>query len=127
MSCLGYWSCRLVCEATPRLLRKITNYLSENRSRRAELLRQKPKRLVHHYGESVLTTSETSFGAITRQCPETMNLMSLLAFLNNDDILLTFFDQSLRSWESREDVTMLSIYTIEEAFHYLQAFSLVQY
>lgn len=39
--------------------------------------------------------------------------MNLLAFLNNDDILLTFFNQSRRSQESREDVTMLSTYSIE--------------
>lgn len=39
--------------------------------------------------------------------------MGLPAFLNNDDILLTFFDHSRRSQESREDVIILNTYYIE--------------
>ncbi|KAK3174783.1 hypothetical protein OEA41_002029 [Lepraria neglecta] len=113
--------------ATPRLSMKITSYLPEYRSRRAELLRQKPNRIVHHYGESVLTTWETSFDAITRQCPGATKLMGLLAFLNNDDILPGFFDQNLGYQESGEDVVIPSIYTVEEAFRCLQAFSLIQW
>ena len=107
--------------------RLITEYLPEYRSRRAELLRQKPKRLVHYYGESVLTTWETSFNAITQQCPEATNLMGLLAFLNNNDILPRFFDQSPGYQESGEDVVIPTLHTVEGAFRCLQAFSLIQW
>ena len=39
--------------------------------------------------------------------------MGLPALLNNDDVLLTFFDHSRRSQKSKEDITMLSTYYIE--------------
>jgi hypothetical protein len=41
---------------TPRLQANIKSYLPEYRRRRQELLQRKPERLIHQYGESVLTT-----------------------------------------------------------------------
>ncbi|KAL8856213.1 MAG: hypothetical protein Q9178_007178 [Gyalolechia marmorata] len=128
--------------ATPRLSRNIQEYLPEYRVRRKELLRQKPKRMVHAYGASVLTTWETSFDTIVRECPEAADVLGISAFLNNDDILLTFFDLgACREKENKADKGIenelwqltvfpqqpFSIYTLEEAFRCLQTFSLVQW
>jgi hypothetical protein len=49
--------------ATPRLRSDIHQYLLEYQERRKILLNQKPKRHIHQYGESVLTTWESSFVA----------------------------------------------------------------
>jgi hypothetical protein len=47
--------------------------------------------LVHRYGESVLSTWETSFSAVVRRSPVASRLLTLLAFLNFDDIFLDLF------------------------------------
>ncbi|KAH7122357.1 hypothetical protein B0J11DRAFT_581064 [Dendryphion nanum] len=120
---------------TPRLLSDIKQYLPEYRDRRRELLSQKPKRLVHQYGESVLTTWEASFKAVQRQCAEACQLMTLLAFLGFDDIFLELFhpgpfgeDGYSRSWTLviSPDAS-LDKYKIEECFRTLQTYSLVQW
>ena len=67
---------------TPRLRSNIKLYLPKYRQRRKELLAQKPKRLVHRYGESVLTTWKTTFNAISSQSPEASRLLTLLAFVH---------------------------------------------
>jgi tetratricopeptide (TPR) repeat protein len=119
---------------TPRLLDDIKQYLPEYRERRRKLLSQKPKRLVHQYGESVLTTWEASFKAVQRQCAEACRLLTLLAFLGFDDIFLELFDpktlnqdSSSGSWKPliSSDVS-LDKYKIEECFRVLQTYSLVQ-
>ncbi|KAI7194846.1 hypothetical protein KC316_g4698, partial [Hortaea werneckii] len=50
--------------ATPRYRSNITEYLPEYRRRRKALLGRKAKRQIHQYGESVLSTWETSGNAI---------------------------------------------------------------
>ena len=51
----------------------------------------KANKLIHRYGESVLSTWETSFAAVERQSAIAARLLSLLAFLNFDDIFLALF------------------------------------
>ena len=78
---------------TPRLSSDIWRYLPEYRQRRKELLRQRAKRHIHHYGESVLSTWEASFEAIKDYNPAAARLLSLLAFMNFEDIFLSLFDR----------------------------------
>ena len=78
---------------TPRLSYDIRQYLSEYRTQRKRLLGHKPTRYIHQYGESVLSTWETSFHAITAQSLIASRLLSLLAFLNFNDIWLGLFNR----------------------------------
>jgi tetratricopeptide (TPR) repeat protein len=146
---LGYLALAVTLAATyvgstPRLQSNIKAYLPEYRQRRRDLLRRKPKSLVHQYSESVLTTWETSYDAVAGQCAEASGLMTMLSFLSFDDIYLQLFcadnadtlvgsaeqteseaDASWRSLVSPQQA--LDVYKIEECFAVLQKYSLVQW
>ncbi|KAF2467863.1 uncharacterized protein BDR25DRAFT_305314 [Lindgomyces ingoldianus] len=93
---LGYFALAVslsgayVCK-TDRLKSDLREYLKEYRERRKEILAQKPIRLVHQYGESVLTTWETTFDAVVQQSIEASKLLTLLGFINFDDISIKLF------------------------------------
>jgi tetratricopeptide (TPR) repeat protein len=128
---------------TPRLSSDLKQFLPEYRRRRKALLSQKPKRLIHQYGESVLGTWEISFSAIERQSPEASRLLTLLAFLHFDDIFQDLFIEAMGSQETARDKdnagtelvwrslisleNSVDIYSIEAAFRCLQSFSLIQW
>ena len=78
--------------AMPQLRSNLHLYLPEYHAQRRTLLDNKPKKHIHCYGESVLSTWETSFAAVMRQSVIAANLLSLLAFLNSDDIYPTLFE-----------------------------------
>jgi tetratricopeptide (TPR) repeat protein len=61
-------------------------YLVEYAERKRSLLARRPKKHIDQYGESVLTTWETSYAAMSRQCPEACNLLTFLAFLDSSNI-----------------------------------------
>jgi tetratricopeptide (TPR) repeat protein len=128
--------------ATPRLSYDIRQYLSEYRTQRKRLLSHKPTRYIHQYGESVLSTWETSFHAITAQSLVASRLLSLLAFLNFDNIWLGLFNRSCvgsdlplqaktstgKTWQSLiSPDAPLDLYALESAFAVLQTYSLVQW
>jgi hypothetical protein len=127
--------------STPRLQSNIKAYLPEYKQRRRELLRRKPKSLVHQYSESVLTTWETSYAAVAGQCVEASVLMTMLSFLSFDDIYLELFcaDTLAESVEHKEDkagitwkslvspLQTVDMYKIEECFAVLQKYSLLQW
>jgi tetratricopeptide (TPR) repeat protein len=128
--------------ATPRLRSDVRLYLPEYRARRKELLSVKPKKQIHRYGESVLSTWETSFAAVARQSAVAARLLSLLAFLNFDDIFPGLFErpahaqgspqdgggESERHWQSfLSPDALMDRYTMESAFTVLQTYSLVQW
>ena len=52
----------------------------------------KAKKLIHRYGESVLSMWETSFAAVARQSGMAARLLGLLAFLDFDDIFPALFE-----------------------------------
>jgi tetratricopeptide (TPR) repeat protein len=128
---------------TPRLISNIRQYLPDFRQRRRELLNQKPRDLVDQYSDSVLTTWESSFRAMADQCSGASELLTLLAFLNSEDIFLGLFNVNLltsnveltvqseeqeTTWRSRiAPGKKLDIYTIEECFRVLKAYSFVQW
>jgi hypothetical protein len=127
---------------TPRLSLDIRQYLPEYRRQRKRLLSRKPTRYIHRYGESVLSTWETSFSAIAAQSIVASRLLSLLAFMNYDDIFLALFYPATRNTNQQsEEVTAsgqqwtalispeepLDVSIVESAFEVLQTYSLVQW
>jgi len=66
-------------------------YLPEYREQKEKLLGETATKYSHRYGESVLTTWETSFKAVVQQSPMTARLLSLLVFPDFDDISLNLF------------------------------------
>jgi hypothetical protein len=128
--------------ATPRLRSDIRSYLPEYRERRRQLLGMKARKLIHRYGESVLSTWETSFVAVERQSAMAARLLGLLAFLNFNDIIPALFgrfageikmtegvsEASDRRWQAYLSLDSLpDPYTVEEAFEVLQTYSLIQW
>jgi tetratricopeptide (TPR) repeat protein len=127
---------------TPRLLRDIKQYLPEYRDRWRKLLSQKPKELINQYSESILTTWETSFQAVGRQCAGACRLLTLLAFFDFNDIFVGLFVPDVEpgkgewpgqfragsSWRlALAPSDVLDMYWIEECFGVLQTYSLVQW
>ena len=135
---------------TPRLSSDIGRYLPEYRQRRKELLQRRATRYIHQYGESVLSTWEASFEAIENHNPCATRLLSLLAFVNFEDIFLGLFDgdgadvlaSALSRVTKSSNATTLSNETwqsflfseqqwivneLESAFETLQSYSLIQW
>ncbi|KAL9591408.1 MAG: hypothetical protein Q9179_007754, partial [Wetmoreana sp. 5 TL-2023] len=123
---------------TPRLRSDITRYLPQYRQRRKELLQLRPKQYVHRYGESVLSTWETSFEAIESDNPAAARLLSLLAFVNFEDIFTGIFDSDPKSLEATISSPQAwrsflfgeqewTIYKLESAFETLQSYSLIRW
>jgi tetratricopeptide (TPR) repeat protein len=73
---------------TPGMSSDLGLYLTEFKVHREQLLGQRAHRVVHQYGESMLSTWEISFEAVQQQAPVAAQLLSLLAFLNFDEIFL---------------------------------------
>ena len=127
---------------TPRLSSDIRRYLPEYRQRRKELLRQRPQQHIHRYGESVLSTWEASFDTIAHQYPAASRLLSVLVFMNFDDIFISLFDRNaIHITEPLEALSLSAqtwrlyifpetdgnLYELESAFQTLQTYSLVQW
>lgn len=126
---------------TPRLSSNIREYLLEYRQHRKVLLDHRPKQHLHRYGESVLSTWETSFDAIAHQNPAASRLLDILAFMNFDDIFMNLFvwntshngesepqSSFSQTWQSYVFLkTDIKKYELESAFQTLQAYSLVQW
>lgn len=123
--------------ATPRLKSDVRKYLPEYKRRRKDLLSRKPKKHIHQYGESVLSTWETSFNAVTNQCYEASRLLSFLAFLNSEDIFIRLFSFPYHqqtdertvptpNWQSIISSSPLEN-VLETAFETLTTYSLVQW
>jgi hypothetical protein len=88
----------------------------------------KAKKLIHRYGESVLSTWEASFAAVERQSGMAVRLLSLLMFLNFDDIFPALFEQSTGEWQSYlSPDSPPDLYAVEALFEVLQTYSLIQW
>jgi tetratricopeptide (TPR) repeat protein len=126
---------------TDRISSNLDQYLLEYREKRQTLLDQKPNKLIDQYGESVLTTWEISFDAIKRRSPVACNLLTLLAFLNPQNLFLDVFALALsgnsgytdeeasfyRHWENQMSPEVpLTSNAIEAAFTTLESFSLIR-
>ena len=127
---------------TPRLRANVKGYLSEYIQRRQELLNRKPRKLIHQYSESVLTTWETSFRAIQAELSEAAKLLSILAFLSFDDIFMDLFGLTPETPEvgpdfrPGPDLSWRSVlfpekkpdfYILEDCFRILRRYSFVEW
>jgi len=113
----------------------IKDFLSKYRGRRIGVLERKATRNAHNYQESVLTTWEMTYTAISKQCPAAAETLSFLAFLSNNDI----FSQILGSspsvkntaydpgWQRivSPDIPLEEI--VDEVFETLAKYSLVKW
>ena len=120
--------------ATPRLKLYPSKYLVEYRKRKMALLSRKPKRHVDQYGESVLSTWETSYAVISDRCPEAVNLLTFLTCLSPDDIFLELFiadengcTSDVSAWESTISSCGPLYDVLDGTFEELMSYSLVQW
>jgi hypothetical protein len=88
-----------------RLSSDVQQYLPEYCDRWKQLLGVKVTKRVYQYVESLLSTWETSFSAVARRSPVASRLLSLLAFLNFDDIFLDLFSADTNPVTQAEDIT----------------------
>jgi tetratricopeptide (TPR) repeat protein len=120
--------------STRRLKAHPAGYLVEYTERKRILLARRPKNHIDQYGESVLTTWETSYAAISRQCPEACNVLTFLSFLDSSNI----FTELLHfSYEDASDILASMIFartsktslqdTIDDGFQALELYSLLQW
>jgi hypothetical protein len=75
--------------AIPRLRSDVRLFPPEYRERRKQLLSMKARKLIHQYGESMLSTWEVSFAVVEQQSAIAARLLGLIAFLNFNDICQT--------------------------------------
>lgn len=131
--------------ATPRMRSNIREYLPEYRQRRKALLGRKAKQQVHRYGESVLSTWETSFAAMAHKSPTSGRLVGFFAFLDSSDIFPelfrpdaasvikpptyvdTVFPPSTKAWGSflSRDAPLEQV--LDDALEALTTYSLIQW
>lgn len=120
--------------STRRLEAHPANYLIEYAERKKALLAREPKKHIDQYGESVLTTWETTYAAIFDRCPEACNLLTLLAFFNSSDIFPELFSSDhqtasviLASVIWVQTSTMSLQETIDTGMETLELYSLLQW
>lgn len=127
---------------TSRLSSNLQLFLPEYREHRHTLLASRGDPHLHQHSNSILSTWELSFAAVERQSLRAARLMTLLAFLNFDDIFLRLFDlHDLQAGqhnpnlpESPRWVQLVLLrhgewdqHIIEDCFVTLQAYSLVSW
>ncbi|KAH7308419.1 nucleoside phosphorylase domain-containing protein [Stachybotrys elegans] len=76
---------------TPTLASNLPQFILEYDRRRRDVLDKLPRKFVDQYTESVMTIWEMSYAAVNRQSPEACRLLTLLAFLDYEDIYLGLF------------------------------------
>jgi hypothetical protein len=120
---------------TPRLSSHLPAYLEDYRQRRQALLAEQPDDLIDRYGHSVMTVWETSYAVVHDQLPEACRILTLLAFINYEDIFLDLFGleshtnstQLQASWVSVIDPQgTITINSFEKCFAILERYSLLQ-
>ncbi|CEJ93674.1 hypothetical protein VHEMI09249 [[Torrubiella] hemipterigena] len=117
----------------PRLTSHLYEYLDEYRKQRKRVLEMKPTKVVHHYDHSVMATWEMSYAAVGDKLPAACRLLTLLTFLNYEDIYLELFAQrSLaarfvsRSWSWLIQEGEVDLHLLEDSFAMLEKYSLLQ-
>lgn len=124
---------------TPQLALNIRDYLPIYRRQRKSLLDQKPRKIVHQYGESVLTTWETSFQSIEKRSPASAQFLMFLACISPDDIDIGLFC-GLDDADDADDPGLLwktllcldldgpvDVYTVQDCLRLLAEYSLIQW
>jgi tetratricopeptide (TPR) repeat protein len=119
---------------TRRLKGHPADYLNEYKEQKTSLLARRPKQHIDQYGESVLTTWETSYAAIASQCPEACNLLTLLSFLSSSNLFPELLGSSygfssgiLESMICVQKSIMPLQKSIDDGFETLELYSLLQW
>lgn len=115
-------------------------YLPRYRADRSRLLALKPHKLEHQYTESVLSTWEFSFTALQDQSAVAAQLLTLLAFIDPNDIFLGLFEDESNATDDLDDLekprwrellspegTLIDITVTESAFAAIQAYCLISW
>jgi tetratricopeptide (TPR) repeat protein len=120
--------------STRRLKAHPAGYLVEYAERKRTLLARKPRKHIDQYGESVLTTWETSYAAIASHCPEACNMLTFLSFLSSSNI---FTELLHSSYEDASGILASMILipasenslqdTLDDGFKALELYSLLQW
>jgi tetratricopeptide (TPR) repeat protein len=113
----------------------VKEFLSKYRDRRIEVLKRKATRNAHNYQESVLTTWEMTHTAILTQCPAAAGMLSFLAFLSNNDILLQILGSSSLAGSTDSAPEWQRIFSpdipleevVDEVFETLAKYSLIKW
>jgi tetratricopeptide (TPR) repeat protein len=120
--------------STRRLRTRPAGYLLEYAERKKTLLARKPKKHIDQYGESVLTTWEISYAAISSRCPEACNLLIFLASLDSSNIFTELLQSNYETasgilasmiFVPASDTTLES--TLDDGFEALELYSLLQW
>lgn len=113
---------------TSRFRRDPSLYLLEYRKRRKLLLEQRPRDHADSYNDSILAAWETTYDAINRFDPQACKLLSLLAFLNPQDILCDFFETADETdgEASVNDFKSGSTDSLDESLAVLESYSLIE-
>jgi tetratricopeptide (TPR) repeat protein len=119
---------------TRRLRAHPARYLLEYAERKNTLLARKPKKHIDQYGESVLTTWETSYAAMSSQCPEACSMLTFLSFLSPSNI---FTELLQSSYKTTSDILASMIFVptsetslqdaLDDGFKALELYSLLQW
>ena len=75
----------------PRLSNDLCRYLNEHRLQKHGLLVKQPDILTDQYPHSVMTVWEASYSAVQNRFPGACQFLSLLAFLDSQDIFVDLF------------------------------------
>jgi tetratricopeptide (TPR) repeat protein len=117
----------------PRLSSHLPYFLEEFHQERKRLLRIKPTKIIHQYQHSMITAWEISYSAVRRQLPAACWFLTLLAFLNYEDIFLGIFYLDPLSiltlsqqWSSAINESEVNIQLLEDSFAVLERYSLLQ-
>ncbi|KAJ1334996.1 FxSxx-COOH system tetratricopeptide repeat protein [Microdochium nivale] len=112
----------------------LSRYLVEYRRRRHDLLAELPDEVVDKYEHSVMTVWETSFAAVKEQQPQACQLLTLLSFIDYQDIFLELFGLDsdptatsvVKLWAAIFDGHPFDYYSLERCFIILERYTLVQ-
>ncbi|KXJ85088.1 P-loop containing nucleoside triphosphate hydrolase protein, partial [Microdochium bolleyi] len=112
----------------------LSKYLVEYRRRRYELLAELPDDVVDKYEYSVMTVWETSYVAVKEQQPQACQLLTLLSYMDYQDIFLELFGldsdlaaiQGGKPWAAIFDDHPVNNRSLEKWFALLERYTLVQ-
>ena len=116
----------------PRLSSNLPLFLKEYRQQRKKLLDSKAP-ATQQYAKNIMTAWEMTYLAIERQMPEACRFLTLLSFLDYQDIFLALFCPNLESdselsssWTFVISDKEVDVDTIEESCRILEQYSLLQ-
>ncbi|KFA82002.1 hypothetical protein S40288_08003 [Stachybotrys chartarum IBT 40288] len=117
----------------PTMASDLSRFILDYDAQRQSLLKHKPRKLIEQYEDSVMTTWEMSYAAVGMQVPEACRFLTLLSFVNYEDIFLELFLPGLppdsncsQSWSRVIRDGTVDISLVQDSFAALERYSLLQ-